>query len=187
MDSFVGEIRVLPYTFPPMDWAYCNGEEMSATQNQALYSILGNLYGGTVNQTFKLPNMAASTNIPGAAPMGAGNGPNLTPRPLQAASVGGASVVLTTTQIPPHNHTMTEQTANAPTDIVADPTANWLCHGEVSGTSTFFSFAPFDAGHTVSFKNPLSTTGTGQAHENRQPFLPMNFCICLYGIYPLRP
>jgi len=187
MDSYVGEIRILPYTYPPADWAYCNGLEIAAAQNQALYSILGNIYGGTQNQTFKLPNLEASTSIPGAAPMGAGAGPGLTPRSLQAKSAGGPTATLTTLQIPQHNHTVTEQVGTA-ADMVADPNGNWLSHGEVASVPTTFpTFAPFDANNTVPFKNPLGSVGNGLAHENRHPFLPMNFCICLYGNYPIRP
>jgi microcystin-dependent protein len=187
MDSFTGEIRILPYTFPPLDWAYCNGLQIAVMQNQALYSLIGNLYGGTVNQNFNLPNLAAPTQDPGAAPMGVGSGPGLTPRALQAASVGSKSVVLTTSQIPQHNHTVTEQHGNA-TDIVAEPNGNWLSHGEVLSTQkTFTTFAPFDVNKVTAFKNPLGSVGNGHGHENRHPYLPMNFCICLYGIYPIRP
>ena len=188
MDAYTGEIRILPYTFPPMDWAYCNGQQIQVLQNQALYSLIGNLYGGTVNQNFNLPNLAAPTQDPGAAPMGVGAGPGLTPRSLQAASVGSKTVTLTINQIPPHNHTVTEQNAAAASDLVADPSGNWLSHGEnVSIPSTFATFAPFDSNKATVFKNPLGSTGTGLAHENRHPYLPMNFCICLNGIYPVRP
>jgi len=187
MDSYTGEIRILPYTFPPMDWAYCNGLEIAVSQNQALYSLIGNLYGGTPNVSFKLPNLAAATQDPGAAPMGTGTGPGLTPRSLQAASVGSKTVTLTTSQIPQHNHTVTAQATSTPADIVDDPTNNWLSHGESAGNKVFATYAPFDLGHTTPLKNPLGSTGLGQGHENRHPYLPLNFCICLYGIYPTRP
>lgn len=187
MDAYTGEIRILPYIFAPMDWAYCNGMQIQVMQNQALYSILGNIYGGTANQTFNLPNMAAPTGMPGAAPMGMGSGPGLTPRNLAAASVGTSGVVLTISQVPSHNHTVTAQ-AGTNTDIVADPTNNWLSHGEaVNPLAPISTYAAIDASHMTVFKNPLGMVGHGLAHENRHPYLPMNFCICMYGIYPTRP
>lgn len=187
MDSFIGEIRILPYYYPPMDWAYCNGALLQVQQNTALYSIIGNVYGGTPNSNFCLPNMAPASPGPGSAPIGAGTGPSLTPRPQQAASVGSTSVTLTVQQIPSHTHIVSAQTTTVLTDFVDDPTNNYLGHGEKSGTSSFFTYAPVDPAHVTNLKNPLGGAGTGLAHENRQPFLPMNFCISLAGEYPIRP
>lgn len=186
MDSYTGEIRILPYLYPPLCWAYCNGTQLTVVQNQALYSILGNLYGGTPGSTFNLPNMTTPVSGPGSAPMGAGAGPGLSLRQLQPGYVGSSTVVLTTQEIPRHTHIVSAQTTTVVADFTDDPTNNYLGHGEKSGTTSLYTYAPVDTAPLTALKNPLVIAGTGHSHENRQPFLPMNFCICIDGIYPVR-
>ncbi len=182
MDSFIGEIRILPYTFAPLDWAYCNGALMTVQQNPALYSIIGNTFGGTPNVSFNLPNMQ------GSAAIGAGQGPNLTPRRISSKSVGAPSITLTPPQLPSHNHTLTAQSTTTPADITATPDNQaWLSHGEASGKS-FFTFAPSNPSTYVNIHGvALSANGEGKPHDNMQPYLGMNFCISLAGEYPIRP
>lgn len=170
-EPFFAEIRILPYTFAPLDWASCDGQIIQVTQNTALYSIIGNQYGGTVGQTFALPNLK------GRVPMGIGSGPGLTPRSI--AQTGGTETVqLIYSEMPSHIHA-----AMSERDPVETP----------SPVGAFFGLAPAtyywsDNLANLSPATPvfLATAGSGGAHENRQPYLALQFCICLNGDYPVR-
>lgn len=170
-EPFIGEIKILPYTFAPKGWAYCNGQLLAISQNQALFSILGTTYGGNGINNFALPNLQ------GRVPLHAGTGPGLTPRSLGEASGSGA-VSLTVSQIPFHTHT--------------------LSVGNVPGTQRNVNNAyPAQAGSLESYQEnttPLvpmnaaavANTGGGQPHTNMQPYLGINYCIALVGIFPSR-
>lgn len=198
-DAFCGEIRILPYSFPPQDWAWCNGSTLSIQQSQLLYAIIGNRYGGTQNQTFNLPNMQ------GTVPIGMGQGPGLTNRNLTSTSVaivGDNAVTINSNQIANHTHTVTAKlitgtAGSAYSSMTANPAADsWLSRAVLvasSGTSAG-SIINFTAGGTPDTTFPAQTISPGggsaaavTAHENRQPFMPMNFCICILGEYPVRP
>lgn len=179
-DPFYGEIRAFAFNFPPENWAFCDGQSVSAAQNQALYSIIGNLYGGTPNQNFNLPNLR------GRAPMGQGSGPGLTPRTV-AQAVGTPAETLLITQMPPHDHAIAVQTGNA---TASAPTGNFLAAAVTGGSrptakSTYVPVAP-DAPLAPAALTPFQ--GGGQPHSNMQPYLALNLCICLQGeTYPIRP
>jgi microcystin-dependent protein len=188
-DSYTGEIRILPFTFAPLDWAWCNGQSIAVQQNQVLYSVIANLYGGDRN-AFNLPNMMSTTtgNI-GAAPIGMGAGTGLTPRALSPTSFGTPTVTLGVAQIPAHNHSFTAQNTSVTTNIIASPSNAWLSRGIVQGTSPvlgFQTYVPENPATATTFRDPLSTSGGGGAHDNIQPSLAVNFCISLYGTYPVR-
>lgn len=179
-DPFYGEIRAFAFTYAPQDWAFCNGQNMPVAQNPALYSVIGNLYGGTPNQNFNLPDLR------GHAPMGQGSGPGLTPRTV-AQAVGTPAETLLTTQMPPHSHTIAVQTGNA---TASAPTGNFLAAAVTGGSrpSPQFAYAPAapDAPLTPAALTPFQ--GGGQPHSNMQPYLALNLCICLQGdTYPVRP
>lgn len=187
MDSFVGEIRVFGFNWAPESWAMCNGQIASIAQYTALFAIIGTRYGGDGKTTFGLPNMQ------GYAPIGAGSGPGLTPRGIKPP-VGEETVLLRDTQIPSHDHTMTMKlTSSAYTSMTAAPTASqsWLSRvvrptSATAGTSVL-EFAPPPAGNMTPLNDmALSAAGGGQGHENRQPYLSMNFCISLAGIFPVQ-
>jgi microcystin-dependent protein len=186
MDSFVGEIRILPYTFAPNEWAWCNGQQMAIQQNTTLFSIIGTLYGGNGTSIFNLPNLSPSPGSPGANPMGQGAGPGLTPRSVGEV-VGASTIALQPNQMPLHNHTLTEQ-VGLPTNLISNPSGAWLSHGEItSPQSVVKTFVAPDPTKAVAFRGPaLSTFGQGQPHQNMQPYLPINFCISLAGYYPPR-
>ncbi len=189
MDSFIGEIRILPYAFAPYEWAWCNGQQVPIQQQTTLFSLIGTLYGGNGTTTFNLPNLASSPGNPGAAPMGQGTGTGLTPRDVGEAP-GAPTVSLLSSEMPLHNHTFTGQSTGTNTDRLGTPTNAWLGRGYVGGSAPegFDTYVPYAAANQVAFRNPaLSTYGQSVGHPNMQPYLPMNFCISLAGIYPQRP
>ena len=167
-DQFLGEIRTVGFNFPPNGWAFCNGQILPIAQNTALFSLLGNFYGGDGRSTFALPNLQ------GLTPINQGNGAGLSPRSLgQTGGVAGVS--LTVSQIPPHTHGMvgsaTAGTTGQPAgDNFAEPRG--LVYGASSGS--------------VMSGAALSVTGGGLPHNNMAPYLALNFVIALVGIYPSR-
>lgn len=161
-EPFVGELRLMGFNFAPTGWAQCNGQLLPINQNQALFSLLGTYYGGDGQTTFALPDLR------GRLPMHAGQGPGLSDR-TQGETGGSEAVTLTTTQLPAHAHTAgvadVERTTNRPTGIPARGGA----------------YAA-DATATV----PSGAAGGSQPHENMPPFLVLNWCIALQGVYPSR-
>lgn len=192
MDAFTGEIRLLPYTFAPMDWALCNGASLPTNQYQVLYSIITTRYGGNTT-AFNVPNMQ------GTVPIGMGSGPGLTPRTLAATAVGDSSVTINSAQIAVHTHTVTAKYVAGPAgtavaSLVASPAADsWLSRTIVTAGTANSPVSDFMPSGTPDTTFPAQTIAQGggapvpAAHENRQPFMPMNFCICLNGIYPVNP
>lgn len=171
-DPFISEIRPFAFNFAPRNWAMCNGQLMPIPQNTALFSLLGTTYGGDGRTTFALPNLQ------GRIAVGAGAGQGLTPRQL-GESGGAESVVLTQSEIPAHRHEMKAAVSRSSIDMP---------DGAVLSTST-----GANAYSTSVPTSPLSQTsistveGHHQPHENRMPYITVNFCIALYGIFPQRP
>lgn len=181
-DPFIGEIRIFPYTFAPMSWSYCDGGTVPYSQNPALAAIIGNIYGGTPNQTIGLPDLR------GQAVLGAGSGPGLTTyEPNDSAGV--TSVTLTSTTCPTHNHLVAAANVNATAG--ASVVSGYLAKGGTQKGKTFSpypSYAPGGPNTTLS-NTAVSVAGASApaAHENRQPYLVVPFCIALEGIWPPRP
>lgn len=174
-DAFYGEIRIFGFTFPPENWSQCNGQVVLIQQYQALYTILGIQFGGNGQTNFNLPNLQ------GSAVCQAGTGPGLTPRPF-AKSFGVSTVTLTENQIPNHNHALNAIPGTSTAQLVNSPT-----------TTTYLArtFGQNDYTNTDTYDTTLAAEmvggyGTSGPHENRQPFLPMSFCICMYGEYPVK-
>lgn len=162
---FLGQIQMFSFNFPPVGWAVCNGQLLSIAQNTALFSLLGTTYGGNGQTTFALPNLQGRT------PIHFGQSPGLSPRSLGETG-GQETVTLISTQMPAHNHSVSASTA-APT--AGTPAGNVWAQGNYSSTANA-PMSPADIG----------VTGQGQPHENRSPYLVVNFCIALQGIYPSR-
>lgn len=172
MDPYVGEIRLFAGDYAPRDWALCNGAILSVQHYTALFSIIGNMYGGDGKTTFALPNLS------GKAPMGQGTGSGLTPRAI-AASVGKVTETLLVDQMPSHSHA--PSASNATSGGVSDPT-NMIWGGKASVPSSNRSYSP---NATVMMNaSALDLTGGDGAHNNMQPFLALNFIIALDGVYP---
>lgn len=171
MDPFIGEIKLVPYNFAPQGWALCQGQILPIAQNTALFSLLGTTYGGNGQTTFALPDLQ------GRAIIHTGQGPGLSPVDLGEES-GVESVTLLTNQMPAHTHAFQVQSGNA-TDLgssgnfVAKSTGSV---GSIYGTS---------AGGTMP-TNTIQPVGGNQPHSNMQPYLVLNYCIALQGIFPQR-
>lgn len=170
-DPFVAEIRIFPFNFPPRGWAFCDGQLLPISQNTALFSLLGTTYGGDGKSTFALPDLQ------GNAPMQPGQGQGLSQRFLGEMS-GVESVTLLQSEIPVHTHT-----ANG-TDEDDNST---LPGGHAYGKLTV-AYAPSNAGGLgmMAFQS-LAPAGGGLPHNNMQPYLTLNFCIALQGVFPQRP
>ncbi len=163
-EPFLSEIRLMSFSFAPKGWAQCFGQFMPINQNQALFALLGTTYGGNGQTTFALPNLQARV------PIGMGNGHTL-------GETGGTTVVnLTQGQMPAHSHFVnvdgTQPSSNAPSSNAylanSSPPNLW---GPVSGAQGMDG-------------QMIGNTGGNQPHENRQPYLVLNFCIALVGIFP---
>jgi microcystin-dependent protein len=170
-DQFTGEIRVFGCNFAPVGWALCNGQLLSISQNSALFSLLGTQFGGNGTSNYALPNLQ------GAFPINQGQGAGLTDR-VMGDTGGEASVTLTTAEIPSHSHTV----GCATTAGTASP-GSALFGGGGRGKQPAYAAGPA----TVAMKSDaVNTAGSGGAHENRPPFVVVNFCIALTGIFPDR-
>jgi microcystin-dependent protein len=170
---FVAEIRIFPFNFPPTGWAFCNGQILPLSQNTALFSLLGTNYGGNGQSTFGLPNFQ------GSAAMFHGQGPGLSDRFLGETG-GSPTVTLLQSEIPVHNHNAVVNNfdfgdANVPTSNALAKSSNASVYNTATSPLTTMS------------ANTLATVGGGQPHNNMQPYLALNFCIALQGIYPPRP
>lgn len=173
-EPFIGEIQLYGFNFAPRSWAFCNGATLSIAQNTALFSLIGTIYGGNGQTTFQLPNFA------GRGGCQQGNGPGLSPRTL-GETFGVNTVTLTSNQIPQHNHGMN---AYIPSNA-SSPTVNGgLSQPQTTANRTYSAGAP----NTTLAPNMLSPSqGGGQPHQNQQPYLGVNFCIALFGVYPSFP
>jgi microcystin-dependent protein len=175
-EPFLGEIDIFAFNFAPAGWAFCQGQLLPISQNTALFSLLGTQYGGDGRSTFALPNLQ------GSIPNHAGQGPGLSIY-VQGQTGGSATVTLSSNSIPAHTHTLPVTTANGrvntPTTAnVVGAVAGGRGGGGASayGTTTLANMA-VQAGNTA---------GGGQAHNNMAPYLALNYCIALRGIFPSR-
>ncbi len=195
MDAYIGEIRAFPYTYVPQVWLRCDGSIQQVYSYQALYSLIGNTFGGNGTQTFGLPNLQ------GVAAMGAGTGPGLTPRPWSSHG-GTATVTLNNSELPSHTHTLhvhraKPTTATSPLSDIAltTPVANssYLGVPQVQDPTppqnavlAYVKLVSGTSPNTYLAQQIIGAAGQNQAHENRQPYLALELCICWQGEYPLR-
>lgn len=165
-DPYLSEIRIMSFNYAPKGWAQCNGQLLPINQNQALFSLLGTTYGGNGQTTFALPNLR------GRVPIHVGSGHTL------GESAGSSSVTVNTSQLPQHQHTLQASASQATTEV-----AN---NGMMTATSKAAFVYSSPQNLVAMDPTAIGNTGGSQPHENRQPFLTLNFCIALQGIFPSR-
>lgn len=173
-EPFIAEIRIFAGNFAPRGWAFCDGQLLPIAQNTALFSLIGTTYGGDGRTTTALPDLQ------GRAPMHPGSGPGLTTRRL--GEQGGTDpVTLSGAHMPAHTHNLVGSTAETEEEGTSDPTG--AAFGTVEATAQIYGTPPATVAMSGSSTSPA---GGGQPHNNRQPFLGINFIIALQGIYPSR-
>ena len=159
----MGEVKILSFGFAPKGWAQCNGQTLPINQNQALFSLFGTVYGGNGQTTFALPDLR------GRVPIHSGD------MGIWAPKGGEPAHTLTTQEMPAHEHFAVGSSANADADV---PTNNFL--GAANNM-----YAP--AGNlTPLHPSSIGNVGGGQPHENEQPYLTLNFCVAIIGLFPSR-
>jgi microcystin-dependent protein len=176
-DQFLAEIRVFPFNFAPIGWAQCNGQILSIAQNAALFSLLGTNYGGNGTSTFGLPNLQ------GCVPLDQGQGPGLSPYSV-GQSGGSPSVTLLTTEMASHSHSL-----NADREVAssANPSGAIYMRGHYTSTTSGAILAyTAQAPTTPMNTSAIGFVGGNQPHNNLMPYLTLNFCIALQGIFPPR-
>ena len=170
-EPFLGQICTFPYNFAPRNWAFCQGQIMSIAQNTALFSLLGVTYGGNGQTTFGLPDLR------GRAPISSGQGPGLS-NYAQGQVGGNESVTLTTNDMPAHTHPASVQANNEEAQS-GSPDGGFPAKGGF--------YLPTTDGSKM---NPqmvqLGPAGSNMPVETLSPYLTLNFCISLQGIYPSR-
>ena len=169
-EPFVGEIRMFAGNFAPRGWAYCDGQLLAVSSNDALFSLLGTTYGGDGRTTFGLPDLR------GRIPIHAGTGPGLSPRKL-GAKAGDETETLTAPQLPSHTHAWRGHSgaAQGQTPISASVAAP---------ASSFYDSQADNLGDMRA--SMVGATGGSQAHANLMPTLCIHFIIALFGVYPSR-
>jgi len=169
-EPFIGQISMFAGNFAPRGYAFCDGQLLAVSSYDALFSLLGTMYGGDGRTTFGLPDLR------GRVPIHYGTGPGLTPRNM--GSKGGAeAVTLTVNQLPSHTHPLT-----ASADPSTSPNSGQAVLGN-SGAEEFYGTGGFS---TPLSSNSVTSVGGSISHTNIQPFQCINFIIALVGIYPSR-
>ncbi|CAM2007923.1 phage tail protein [Acanthopleuribacter pedis] len=169
-EPFVGEIRMFAGNFAPRGWAFCDGQLLAVSQNDALFSLLGTIYGGDGRTTFGLPDMR------GRIPIHAGSGPGLSPRRLGAKG-GAENVTLTVNQLPSHGHPL-----RAVTTVADRSNPQGAVLAASLAADSYNTELPTEGLSSAA----VSKLGGSRSHTNLMPYLCINFIIALFGIYPSR-
>ena len=169
-DPFVAEIRIFPFNFAPIGWAFCNGQILPISQNTALFSLLGTTYGGNGQSTFALPNLQ------GDVPLHPGQGPGLSLYDL-GQSGGSETVTLLESEIPAHAHQL--NCVNGDGDQAVPTNNTW--GATPSGANPYITPSNGNMSPLA-----LGISGGNLPHNNMQPYLTLNFCIALQGVFPPR-
>ncbi|HEH9403203.1 TPA: tail fiber protein [Aeromonas bestiarum] len=181
MDAFIGEIRLFPYNFVPQNWAYCDGSLITVQQNPALYSVIGTLYGGTLGQNFKLPNLN------GRVAMGAGAGPGLTDRPV-GTTMGADRITMVASNFAPHTHQVLAKDGSESAAALDIPN-NTAYLAQPRNIRLYNNTAPTATNQTLA-ATTVSNAGSGATstalRNTLQPFQTLSYCICLDGEYPIK-
>lgn len=176
MNNFLGEIQIFGFNYAPANWAFCGGQLMAISQNAALFSLLGTTYGGDGKTTYALPNLQ------GQAACAVGQGVGLSEYFL-GETFGSTSVTLNPLEIPGHTHTANLFAQTTPANRFAAPTPNSYPVAP-SDSTPFAQNQTANGTFSPNFVGP--NVGGGQPHANQQPYLALNFCIALQGVFPQR-
>lgn len=179
MEGTIGEIRMFAGTFAPRTWAFCNGQLISIATNTALFSILGTTYGGNGQTTFALPDFQ------GRVAVGTGTGPGL-PNVQLGQKAGTNTVTLLSTNMPAHNH---QVVGNINMQAATDGTLGSDANGRYIGPGNFYATPPpGDVANMtpIAINLPTTISGNNQPFSIMQPYLGMNYIICMFGIFPSR-
>lgn len=179
MEPTIGEIRLFAGNFAPRSWAFCNGQLLAIAQNSALFSILGTIYGGDGRTTFALPDLR------GRAPISPGQGPGLSSI-NQGQRAGVNTVNLTIQNLPNHNHTLNVQntagsSASPTNNVPANAQVQTERGGEIHDVNSYGA-----ATNATMGSNSIGSTGGSTSVSVQNPYLGINYIICLYGIFPSR-
>lgn len=181
IEPFVGEINIFPFNYPPKGYAVCAGQLQSISQNTALFAILGTTYGGNGQVTFALPDLQ------GRMPVSAGQGLGLSNYML-GEDGGAETITLIQTEMPSHSHSLIPGIAPGTVESPiasppASPGASWSTAGSQRPVPNLYQNATPNVN-----MNPqaLQIVGGSQPHNNMMPYLTLNFCIALQGIFPQR-
>ena len=175
-EPFIAEIKIMSFNFPPKGWAFCNGQLLPINQNQALFSLLGTTYGGDGKSTFALPNLQGNTAV------SFGQGPGLSLYDL-GETTGVTSVTLLQSEIPAHAHAV-GRCLNDAGNTISPANAVWAQSAAGRGAAALYK----DGAPTGPVQlQSLNVTGGGLPHQNMQPYLTLNFCIALQGVFPACP
>jgi microcystin-dependent protein len=184
MEPILGEVRIFAGNFAPVGWQLCNGQTVAISQYDALYNLIGTTYGGDGQTTFGLPDLRGRALISQGQGIGS-------PNNYLMGSLGGVeSVTLVRTNLPAHNHFLLATTSNGDSSL---PSNNFLATPidptPAPDTKTIVLYIPDTAPETVQalLPNTITPTGGNQPHENRMPFLTINYIIAMEGIYPSFP
>ncbi len=167
-EPFLAEIRLVGFNFAPRGWAFCDGQILPINQNQSLYSLLGTTYGGDGRTSFALPDLRGRT------PIHVGDGHTL------GQKSGAETVALTAAEIAGHTHTAKASSTAA---NIGNPNGKVLAASD-PGQNHYRN--PEAATMTALRSGTVANAGGGQAHNNMQPYLAVNFCIALLGLFPSR-
>jgi microcystin-dependent protein len=161
-EPFLSEIRLFSFNFPPKGWALCNGQLLPINQNQALFSLLGTTYGGNGQTNFALPN------VRGRCVMHEGGGHTL------GEAAGTEAVTISQSQMPQHLHVLTAATSNGDSPVAAGNMLASFNNAYIAPANNFITMDP----------GSVPPVGGSQAHNNMCPYLVLNYCIALQGIFP---
>jgi len=167
-EPFIGEIRMVGFSFAPANWAFCNGAIQAISTNEALFTLIGTTYGGDGQNTFALPNMQ------GCVPIHQGNSPISGVTYGIGEYTGAENVTLTIQQMPQHTHSV---------PCAASGNANSPANAVFGGDPGVSVYAAAD-GSTQMNNSFLSTAGQSLPHSNMMPYQVINFIICLFGVFP---